>query len=70
MKSDEAIIGIRVRVSGDYRSEHLRGQVGTISKRWGDPHYAALDVLLDNGTSQLFWHYQLEAHDGDGYGLG
>jgi hypothetical protein len=34
--------------------------VGTIEKRWGDPGYAALDVLLDDGTLGLFWHHELE----------
>jgi hypothetical protein len=27
---------------------------------WGDPRYPALDVLLDDGSRQLFWHYELE----------
>jgi hypothetical protein len=34
--------------------------VGTIAKRWGDPNYVALDVLLDDGSTQLFWHHELE----------
>jgi hypothetical protein len=34
--------------------------VGTIEKRWGDPDYIALDVLLDDGSSELFWHHELE----------
>jgi hypothetical protein len=33
---------------------------GTIAKRWGDPTYSALDVDLDDGRSELFWHYELE----------
>jgi hypothetical protein len=36
------------------------GMVGTIAKRWGDPNYVALDVLLDDGSTQLFWHHELE----------
>lgn len=55
---------MRMRVSEEYRFEDLRGQMGTITKRWGDPAYAALNVLLDDGTSRLFWHYQLEGVDG------
>jgi len=31
-----------------------------IRKRWGDPSYTALDVLLDDGSQQLFWHHELE----------
>jgi hypothetical protein len=72
MISEEAVIGRRVRVSGQYRFEHLRGQVGTITKRWGDPRYVALDVLMDDGTSHILWHHQLDepdGHAGEGYGV-
>jgi hypothetical protein len=34
--------------------------VGTIEKRWGNPDYVALDVMLDEGGSELFWHHELE----------
>ena len=37
-----------------------------ITKRWGSPDYVALDVLMDDGTSQLFWHHELEWHEGNG----
>jgi hypothetical protein len=60
MRSEEAQIGKQVRVRADHRSLILRGLVGTIEKRWGDPAYIALDVLLDDGTQQLFWHHELE----------
>jgi hypothetical protein len=26
----------------------------------GSPTYIALDVLLDDGTQQVFWHHELE----------
>jgi hypothetical protein len=32
----------------------------TIKNRWGHPDYLALDVLLDNSSSELFWHHELE----------
>lgn len=39
----------------------LRGLAGTITRSFGHPDHAAHDVLLDGaGSSQLFWHYQLE----------
>ena len=38
----------------------LRGLMGRISARWGHPEYLALDVLMEDGSSQLFWHYELE----------
>ena len=39
----------------------LRGLEGTIEKRWGHPDYVALDVLVDEGRSELFWYHELEA---------
>jgi hypothetical protein len=60
MMSQEALIGMRVRVREEYRLAHLRGRRGTIKNRWGHPDYLALDVLLDNGASELFWHHELE----------
>ena len=60
MRSEQAHIGKQVRVRADHLSPTLRGLVGTIEKRWGDPTYLALDVLLDDGTQQLFWHHELE----------
>jgi hypothetical protein len=60
MLPEEAQIGKRVRIRQDHRSTALRGVVGTIEKRWGDPTYVALDVLLDDGRSELFWHHELE----------
>jgi hypothetical protein len=38
----------------------LPASVGTIEKQWGNPNYTALDVLLDDGSRQLFWHHELE----------
>ena len=60
MLSEEARIGKRVRVRADHRTMLLRGLTGTIEKRWGDPTYIALDVQLEDGRTQLFWHHELE----------
>ena len=60
MLSEEARIGKRVRIRQDHRSTALRGMVGTIEKRWGNPEYIALDVMLDDRGSVLFWYYELE----------
>ena len=65
MISEEAFIGRRVLVSTSYRKPEMRGQAGTILKRWGDPHYLALDVLLEDGTSRLFWHHELDECEED-----
>jgi hypothetical protein len=48
----------RVGESG-FRSE-LRGLTGKIIGRWGHPEYLALDVLMEDGSLRLFWHYELE----------
>jgi hypothetical protein len=68
MRSEEAQIGKRVRVRKDYRKFALRDQEGTIAKRWGNPAFIALDVLLDDGNWQLFWHHELEEIDEDDRG--
>jgi len=60
MLCEKAQIGKRVRIRADHRSTALRGMVGTIEERWGHPDYIALDVLLDDGRSELFWHQELE----------
>lgn len=60
MRSEEAKVGIRVRARDSLLRAELRGREGTITGRWGDPTYVALDVLLDDGTNELFWHYELE----------
>jgi hypothetical protein len=58
--SEEALIGARVRVREPLLKSELRGQEGTITKSWGNPNYVALDVLLDEGSSELLWHHELE----------
>ena len=60
MTSEEALIGLRVRVGESLLRSELRGKVGTIKGRWGHPEYLALDVFLDEEHSQLFWHHELE----------
>jgi hypothetical protein len=60
MISEGALVGMRVRVRESLTRADLRGIEGTIARRWGSPHYVALDVLLDDGRTQLFWHHKLE----------
>ena len=64
MVSEEALIGMRVRVSESLLKSELRGLEGTITGRWGSPNYLALDVLLVDGRTQLFWHHELEDIEG------
>ena len=61
MKSREALIGARVRVSETDRRAELRGMLGTIEHRFGHPAYVALDVRLDDGQMELFWAHGLES---------
>ena len=68
MRPEETQIGRRVRVRMDHRKTNLRGKQGIIAKRWGNPSFTALDVLLDDGTWQLFWCRELEPVDGDDRG--
>ena len=67
MRSEEARIGAKVMVGEEsgLRSE-WRGLAGTITGKWGNPEYLALDVLLDDGRTILFWHYELEQIDASG----
>jgi hypothetical protein len=58
--SEEALIGMRVRVSKSLLRTDLRGLEGTIARGWGSPGFLAFDVLLVNGRSELFWHHELE----------
>ena len=60
MRLEEAYPGARVRVRGSYRKPELRGTLGTIVKRWGEPNYAAVEVRFDGGRSELFWRHELE----------
>jgi hypothetical protein len=60
MRSEQAQVGAKVRVGySGFRSE-WRGLTGTISGKWNNPEYLALDVLLDDGRTQQFWHHELE----------
>jgi hypothetical protein len=58
--SEETYVGARVRVRPGYRKQELWGALGTIEKRWGPPHYAAVEVRLDGGRSELLWRHELE----------
>jgi hypothetical protein len=65
MQAEHVRVGIQVRVLLDYRdthreAAHRQGQLGTVKKRYGTPEYAAFDILLPDGQSELFWEHQLE----------
>ena len=67
MRSEEARIGAKVMVGEESGlGSEWRGLAGTISGQWGDPGYLALDVLLDDGRTLLFWHHELDEIDARG----
>jgi hypothetical protein len=72
MQSREAHVGTKVRVTDSFstaslrRKEALRGMPGVITAAWGHQDYVALDVLLDDGRSEPFWHHELEEAEGGG----
>ena len=60
MRSEQAQIGAKVRVGTLVGRSEWRGLTGTVSRKWGNPEYLALDVLLEDGRTLLFWHHELE----------
>ena len=67
MKSQEALIGAMVRVGEESGlCFEWWGLAGTIIGKWGNPEYLALEVLLDDGRTQLFWHHELDEIDARG----
>ena len=60
MRAQEAHVGARVRIRPDYRKPNLRGAVGTIKKLWGPPHYGAVEVRFEGGSSELLWRHEVE----------
>jgi hypothetical protein len=63
MRSEQARIGTKVMVGEAGLGSEWRGLAGTIIGKWGNPEYLALDVLLDDVCTRLFWHYELEQID-------
>ncbi|MDQ4127226.1 MAG: hypothetical protein M3151_04635 [Actinomycetota bacterium] len=60
MQPQEARTGTVVRVREGYRKTELVGMRGTVQRCWGHPQYAAVDVRLEDGRTELLWFHQLE----------
>ena len=60
MQSNEALPGVVVRVREGQRRPQFAGMLGTITQTFGHPDYTAVDVLLEDGRAELFWHHQLD----------
>lgn len=61
----EARRGTVVRVREGHWKSQFAGMHGTIQKCWGNSEHATVDVLLEDGRSELFWVSNLEAVDVD-----
>jgi len=55
VRSDEARIGMKVRVGELHRITERRGMIGRIVGRYGGEEYLALDVRFPDGQHRLFW---------------
>jgi hypothetical protein len=60
MSLREARVGTRVKVRPACTKPGLQGAVGTVEKVWGEPLYAAVEVRLDGGGSELLWRHEVE----------
>jgi hypothetical protein len=61
----EARRGTVVWVREDHWKKRFAGMSGTVQNLWGDPEHEAVDVLLDDGRSELFWLPDLSVVDED-----
>jgi hypothetical protein len=56
----EARRGTLVRVRAGHWKSDFAGVFGTIQNCWGQSEHAAVDVLLEDRRSELFWLTDLE----------
>jgi hypothetical protein len=65
LRYEQVRVGKRVRVRGDRRGPELRGTVGSVLRCYGAPEYLAMEVVLKDGHSRLFWRHELEELEDD-----
>jgi hypothetical protein len=65
LEAYEARRGTVVRVREGHWKSQFAGMRGTVQSLWGKSEYVAVDVLLEDGRSELFWPYDLEVLDED-----
>jgi hypothetical protein len=66
LQAYEARRGTVVRVREGHWKNDFAGMRGTIQRCWGQSEHAAVDVLLEDGRSELFWLPDLAVVDGEG----
>jgi hypothetical protein len=59
----EARRGKEVQVRHGHWKDEFAGMRGTIQERWGNSEHAAVEVLLEDGSSELFWLADLSEVD-------
>ena len=59
----EARRGTVVRVREGHWKSDFAGMLGTVQKVWGQSEHAAVDVLLEDRRSELFWPPDLDVAD-------
>jgi hypothetical protein len=64
LQAYEARRGTLVRVREGHWKSEFAGMLGTIQHCWGQSEHAAVDVLLEDRRSELFWLTDLEVADG------
>ena len=65
MKWYEARRGAVVRIRERHWKSQFAGMRGTVQKCWGNSEHAAVDVLLEDGRSEIFWLPDLFVVDED-----
>ena len=65
MQANEARRGAVVRVRDGHWKSRFSGMRGTVQHLWGSAEHAAVDVLLEDGRSELFWLPDLSVVDED-----
>ena len=65
MQANEARRGTVVRVREGHWKRQFAGMKGTVKHLWGNSEHAAVDVLLEDGRSELFWFHDLSVVDED-----
>ncbi len=58
LNSHEARVGTLVRVL-DGAKRTGKGRIGIIERTYGHPDYLAMDVRFEDGSVELYWHYEL-----------
>jgi len=55
VQANEARRGTVVRVREGHWKSQFASMRGTVQHLWGSSEHAAVDVLLEDGRSELFW---------------